>query len=85
MFLGRIHRHQAEEHPGSRAWDLMSPRASTFRPDVPAIEMADWFRKRPRLDHFFITTPDGRVFGILYRTAVEHAVTLARKADVSRP
>jgi CBS-domain-containing membrane protein len=71
VFLGRLRRSDADKIPDSVASELMTTGASTFRPDVAATEMAQWFGKR-NLNEFFITTPDGKVFGILYKSPVEH-------------
>jgi hypothetical protein len=76
IFLGRLKRQDAEKQPGQRARDLTTPGASTFRPDVPVTEMADWFGKR-RFDEFFITTPDGRVFGVLHRATIDRLMEKA--------
>jgi hypothetical protein len=80
IFLGRLRQVDVDKHPESLAVDFMTVGASTFRPDVPATEMAEWLNKR-ELDEFFITTPDGKVFGILYRSAVEHILEHAESSD----
>lgn len=59
--------------------EAMDAGPSTFRPDVPLIEMADWFEKRPKVEAFIITTPDARPFGVLYREDVAHAVRHAEE------
>jgi hypothetical protein len=79
VFLGRFRMSEAEARAHFLARDLMSPGASTFRPDVHVSEMAEWFEKRPKADHFFITRPNGAVVGILYRSAVEHFVEHATR------
>lgn len=79
VLLGRVRRDDCDREPEARACDVMSPKISTFRPDVYVSEMAEWFEKRPRADEFIITTPDGRVFGVLYRAAVERVVDAARR------
>jgi rhodanese-related sulfurtransferase len=78
VLLGRIQRNDAEARPDLRARDAMSPKMSTFRPDVHIAEMGDWFRKRPRATEFVITTPDGRVVGVLYRSVVENVLNGVR-------
>lgn len=70
--LGRLRPAEVETDAKLRVRDVMHPGPSTFRPDVYAQEMAEWFEKRPQTDDFLITTPDGRLFGVLYRAAVEH-------------
>jgi rhodanese-related sulfurtransferase len=70
VLLGRLRRKDIERKPDSPAWDVMHPGPSTFRPDVCASRMTEWFEKR-KADAFIITTPDGRPFGILYRVDVE--------------
>jgi hypothetical protein len=51
----------------------MHPGPSTFRPDVPIGQMAEWFKKRD-LDVFIITSLDGRPLGALYREDVERVI-----------
>jgi rhodanese-related sulfurtransferase len=81
VVLGRLRRADFEGHPQALAREMMHPGPSTFRPDVSITEMAHWFRKRPRSGEFIITTPDGRLFGVLYRADVEHVVRHAERAS----
>jgi rhodanese-related sulfurtransferase len=83
VVIGRIRQDDLASR-GKVARDVMFSRPSTFRPDVFIIEMADWFKKRPKATEFIITTPDGRFFGTLYRSAVEHVVEHAAAGSRSR-
>jgi rhodanese-related sulfurtransferase len=75
--LGRVKAEQLND--GEKVRDVMDAGPSTFRPDVPLIEMADWFEKRPKIEAFIITTPDARPYGVLYRADVEHAAGQAEE------
>lgn len=70
ILLGRLQRNDIEHSADDVASDVMHPGPSTFRPDVRASTMVEWFGKRD-VDAFIITTPDGRPFGLLYRVDVE--------------
>jgi hypothetical protein len=74
VVVGRIWKGDAEAHPDAPADAVMHPGPSTFRPDVPLDEMWEWFQRRPKMDGFIITSPDGRFWGVLYRRDVEEAV-----------
>ncbi len=50
--------------------EVMDPGPSTFRPDVALEEMTAYMQQR-QLDSVLITTADGRLLGILQRTAAE--------------
>lgn len=82
VLLGRLSRADIAGNREKTAGEVAHPGPSTFRPDVAAIEMAKWFKRRPKTEAFIISTPDGRPFGLLYRTDVEQQ---ARPApDISR-
>jgi rhodanese-related sulfurtransferase/CBS domain-containing protein len=87
VLLGRLTREDIERHAGKTAGEVAHPGPSTFRPDVPAEDMVEWFGKR-KVDAFIITTPDGKPFGALYRADVERVarpkVDAGRRADISR-
>jgi rhodanese-related sulfurtransferase len=70
VVLGRVRREEAEGSVATVAGGVMSPRFSTFRPDVTISEMAEWFEERQNATEFLITTPDGLLFGVLYRSQV---------------
>ena len=73
VLLGRISREDIENRPDAVARDVMHRGPSTFRPDVPIGDMAEWFEKR-EFTGVIITTPDGRPYGVLYRDVVEHVM-----------
>jgi predicted transcriptional regulator len=50
--------------------EVMEPGPSTFRPDVTFEEMTAYMQQR-QLDSVLITTADGKLVGILQRTAAE--------------
>ncbi|HSP54425.1 MAG TPA: hypothetical protein VLS25_02460 [Dehalococcoidia bacterium] len=77
VFLGRIGSAKARRNASKTAGDAMEAGTSTFRPDVPIMDMADWFRRRPKSRDFVITTPDGRVWGVLYRRDVDRLLAAA--------
>jgi rhodanese-related sulfurtransferase len=73
VLIGRLRREDIEDHPDIRAREIMHRGPSTFRPDVPVSDMAEWFEKR-EFTGFIITASDGRPCGVLYRDAVEHVM-----------
>jgi rhodanese-related sulfurtransferase/CBS domain-containing protein len=83
VLLGRVLREDLEKKPDAAVAELLHPGPSTFRPDVPVKDMAEWFGKR-KVDAFIITTPDGRPFGVLYRKDAETALKASELANVSR-
>ncbi|HET7487501.1 MAG TPA: CBS domain-containing protein [Acidimicrobiales bacterium] len=48
------------------AEDAMAPAPSTFRPSVPRQELVGFFDDHG-LDHALLTTPDGRLVGLVRR------------------
>jgi predicted transcriptional regulator len=73
VVLGMLWSKQLEMDPNLTAEKAMSPGPSTFRPYVPIKEMADHLVEHDR-DSAPITTSDGRLVGVLYRS---EAVRLA--------
>jgi predicted transcriptional regulator len=76
VVLGMLWPKQLEMDPNLTAEKAMSPAPSTFRPYVPIKEMADHLVEHDR-DSAPITTSDGRLVGVLYRS---EAVRLAASA-----
>lgn len=74
VVVGRLKRTDIEQNPNERAQTVMESGPSTFRPDVPLEEMADWFKRRPKAASFLVTTPDGKLYGVLEKIAVEQAL-----------
>lgn len=52
--------------PGAQAEDVMTLGPSTFRPNVPRKELADWMDRHDK-DAAIITTLDGRLVGVVQR------------------
>lgn len=88
VLLGRLRREDIEGNADATAGEIAHPGPSTFRPDVPVGEMAEWFGRR-NVDAFIITTPDGKPFGLLYRADVERPdrpiAGAGRRSDITRP
>jgi rhodanese-related sulfurtransferase len=83
VLLGRLQREEVErwvsDGQGARkAGEVMHPGPTTFRPDVPVAEMAEWFERRG-FDAFIITTLDGKPAGVLYREVVERLMAAHEK------
>jgi rhodanese-related sulfurtransferase len=72
VLLGRLWRSDIDTNPDLPAGELAHQGPSTFRPDVPVDDIAEWFDRR-KVAAFIITTPDGRPFGVLYRDDVARA------------
>ncbi len=60
--------------PGQRISEVMRPGPSTFRPQVPGQEMAEYMTKHD-LVNAPITTADGRLIGLLLREDAVAAAT----------
>ncbi|HSS61060.1 MAG TPA: CBS domain-containing protein [Candidatus Limnocylindrales bacterium] len=67
MVLGLLRTTELEKDPSLSMEDAMRPGPSTFRPHVPIKEMADYMTKH-ELESAPITTSDGVLVGLLYRT-----------------
>jgi len=59
--------------PNGRVGDLMRSGTSTFRPNVSAVEMLEYMDRR-RHDTSLVTTPDGRLVGLVRREDIERAL-----------
>jgi hypothetical protein len=77
VLLGVLWSKQLEMDANMRAEQAMKPGPSTFRPYVPIKEMADHLVEHDR-DSAPITTSDGKLVGVLYRS---EAVRLAASAS----
>lgn len=63
------------EGDGSRTAEQVMDRApSTFRPDVPVVEMQRWFARHEDLRAAPVTTPEGRLLGLVTRSRLEAVV-----------
>jgi len=75
--LGRMFGKELDADPNARVRDIMSPGPSTFRPNVSAIEMLEYMHRND-LETAPVTTPDGRLVGLVVRADVKRAAS--RKA-----
>ena len=66
---------QLATDPTATAGEAMRNGPATFRPDEPVEKMAKRMRDRGA-SAVLVTTPDGRLVGLLYRADAEHAVGL---------
>jgi CBS domain-containing protein len=74
VLLGRMFGKDLDAVPHARVADLMSPGPSTFRPNVSAIEMLEYM-DRNDLETAPVTTPDGKLVGLVVRADVERAAS----------
>jgi CBS-domain-containing membrane protein len=74
VVLGRVFKEQLDGDPGADVGDVMRPGTSTFRPNVSAAEMLEYMDRR-RHESSLVTTPDGRLVGLVLREDVERAAT----------
>jgi predicted transcriptional regulator len=72
VVLGRMVGKDLDADPHIRAGDLMAPGPSTFRPNVSVVEMLEYM-DRNDLETAPVTTPDGRLVGLVVRADVERA------------
>jgi CBS domain-containing protein len=70
VVLGLLQGQALDGDPQQLVEEVMEPGPSTFRPDVTLEEMTAYMRQR-QLDSVLITTADGKLVGILQRTAAE--------------
>jgi rhodanese-related sulfurtransferase/CBS domain-containing protein len=70
VVLGLLRRRALDGDPQQLVEEVMEPGPSTFRPDVALDEMTAYLRQR-QLGSVLVTTADGRLVGILQRTAAE--------------
>lgn len=74
VVLGAIHPGDLEGDGSRTAEDVMARAPSTFRPDVPAKEMQRWFAGHEDLSAAPITTPEGRLLGVITRSRLDAVV-----------
>jgi CBS-domain-containing membrane protein len=72
VVLGRMFGQTFDAEPHARVGDVMSAGPSTFRPDVSAVEMLEYM-DRNDLETAPVTTPDGKLVGLVVRADVERA------------
>jgi predicted transcriptional regulator len=70
VVLGLLHGQALDGSPQQLVEEVMEPGPSTFRTDVTFEEMTAYMQQR-QLDSVLITTADGKLVGILQRTAAE--------------
>ncbi len=76
IVLGLLREKELTMEPEAAAEEAMRNGPATFRPDEPVEKMAKRMRDRGA-SAVLVTTPDGRLVGLLYRDDAEHAVGLA--------
>lgn len=70
IVFGRMFKAELEADPNSRVGDIMRSGTSTFRPNASAVEMLKYMNRR-RHDTSLVTTPDGRLIGLVRREDIE--------------
>jgi CBS-domain-containing membrane protein len=68
--LGRLRKAVLDADPLARAEQVMEAGPSTIRPDAPLAELAERLRRRG-LHTAIITTPEGRLLGVVQRADME--------------
>jgi Mg/Co/Ni transporter MgtE len=74
VVLGALHAGDLEGDGDRTAEQVMNRAPSTFRPDVPVEELQRWFARHEDLKAAPVTTPEGRLLGVIARSRLE-AVT----------
>jgi CBS domain-containing protein len=72
VVLGRMFQEELDGDPSARVADVVRPGTSTFRPNVTATEMLEYMDRRHH-ETSLVTTPDGRLVGIVLRKDAERA------------
>jgi CBS domain-containing protein len=78
VVLGILREDALDADPARRAEEAMTPGPGTFRPHVPAGEMADFMQRHDR-ENVPITTSDGRLVGLLLRDDAIRAAEIAHR------
>jgi CBS domain-containing protein len=68
--LGRLRKAMLDADPAARAEQVMEAGPSTIRPDRPLAELAERLRRRD-LRTAVVTTPDGKLLGVVLRADME--------------
>lgn len=74
IVLGLLHGAQLESNPDFSVEQVMRSGPATFRPDVSVSSVVERMRKRG-VHGVLVTTPDGRLVGLLRREDAERAET----------
>lgn len=72
VVLGLLRQKELAASDDTLVADAMRPGPSTFRPNVPIAEMADYMTEH-NLENAPVTSSDGRLVGILFRDDAVHA------------
>jgi CBS-domain-containing membrane protein len=70
IVLGRVGRSALEANAELRVEEVMEPGPSTVRPDVDLTSLVERLHKRD-LHYGIVTTPEGKLMGVLRRSAAE--------------
>jgi CBS domain-containing protein len=87
IVLGRLFEADLDGDPSARVGDVMRAGTSTFRPDKSVGEMLKYMNRRKH-DSSLVTTPDGRLVGLVLRADVvaadrrKPANSVEKEADV---
>jgi predicted transcriptional regulator len=73
VVFGRLFNPELEGDPTRRVGDVMRPGTSTFRPNRSAAEMLRYMDRRHH-DTSLVTTPDGRLVGLVLREDIERSL-----------
>jgi len=73
IVFGRVFKAELDGDPKARVSEVMRPGTSTFRPNVSATEMLRYMDRRHH-DTSLVTTPDGRLVGLVRREDVERSL-----------
>ena len=76
VVLGLLREEELSSDPGSLVETVMRDGPTTFRPHEPVEKLADRMSKRGA-SSILVTTPDGRLVGLLYRRDAERIASKA--------
>jgi CBS domain-containing protein len=72
IVLGRLYKEELEGDPTSSVEEAMRPGPSTFRPHIPAEEMAGYMHEH-ELNTAPVTTSGGRLVGLVFLSDIDEA------------
>jgi Mg/Co/Ni transporter MgtE len=80
VVLGSVNREALTGDPATLVEEVMNAGPPTFRPNVHAGEMPDYFKRRS-IEHALVTTSDGVLIGLLHLESAERPQARRQSGD----
>jgi CBS domain-containing protein len=72
IVLGQVT--QAAVRPNASIEEVMEPAPPTYRPNVSLEELWTRLENHPRVQHVLVSTPEGELLGVVWRTDLEEVI-----------